>query len=86
MVSRLKHVNFLELVGYCVDGQLRVLVYEYACHGSLHDILHGKKYHDILFIQHFIQLTKLKISIKSTSFQKGLFFRCTFLAPFQHLY
>lgn len=43
MVSRLKHENVLELVGYCIDGSLRVLAYEYAPNGSLHDILHGRK-------------------------------------------
>ncbi|XP_024018052.1 pto-interacting protein 1 [Morus notabilis] len=43
MVSRLKHENVIELVGYCVDGPLRVLAYEYAPNASLHDILHGKK-------------------------------------------
>ncbi|XP_043711193.1 pto-interacting protein 1 [Telopea speciosissima] len=43
MVSRLKHENVVELVGYCVDGNLRVLAYEFATMGSLHDILHGRK-------------------------------------------
>uniref|UniRef100_A0A1D1YEU8 non-specific serine/threonine protein kinase n=1 Tax=Anthurium amnicola TaxID=1678845 RepID=A0A1D1YEU8_9ARAE len=43
MVSRLKHENVVELLGYCVDGTLRVLAYEYATMGSLHDILHGRK-------------------------------------------
>ncbi|KAG8378695.1 hypothetical protein BUALT_Bualt07G0012000 [Buddleja alternifolia] len=38
-----KHENVVELLGYCVDGGLRVLAYEYAPHGSLHDILHGIK-------------------------------------------
>ncbi|KAK3013552.1 hypothetical protein RJ639_009925 [Escallonia herrerae] len=43
MLSRLKHENFVELLGYSVDGGLRVLIYEYALNGSLHDILHGRK-------------------------------------------
>ncbi|XP_040990601.1 pto-interacting protein 1-like [Juglans microcarpa x Juglans regia] len=43
MVSRLKHENVVELLGYCVDGTLRILAYEYAPNGSLHDILHGQK-------------------------------------------
>ncbi|XP_042060805.1 PTI1-like tyrosine-protein kinase 3 isoform X2 [Salvia splendens] len=43
MVSRLKHDNIVELLGYCVDGNLRVLAYEFATMGSLHDILHGRK-------------------------------------------
>lgn len=42
MVSRLRNENVVELVGYCLDGpQQRVLAYEYATMGSLHDILHG---------------------------------------------
>ncbi|KAK2969156.1 hypothetical protein RJ640_026790 [Escallonia rubra] len=43
MLSRLKHENVVELLGYSVDSGLRVLVYKYASNGSLHDILHGKK-------------------------------------------
>lgn len=43
MVSRLKHENAVQLLGYCVDGGLRVLAYEFASNGSLHDILHGRK-------------------------------------------
>lgn len=41
MVSRLKHEHVVELLGYCVDGNLRVLAYEFATMGSLHDMLHG---------------------------------------------
>ncbi|CAH1427492.1 unnamed protein product [Lactuca virosa] len=43
MVSRLKHDNVVELLGYCVDGNWRVLAYEFSSIGSLHDILHGRK-------------------------------------------
>ncbi|KAF8095466.1 hypothetical protein N665_0332s0047 [Sinapis alba] len=43
MVSRLRQDNVVALLGYCVDGPLRVLAYEYASNGSLHDILHGRK-------------------------------------------
>ncbi|KAM7485595.1 hypothetical protein LguiA_001604 [Lonicera macranthoides] len=43
MASRLKHENVVELLGYSVDGDLRVLAYEYASNGSLYDILHGRK-------------------------------------------
>ncbi|PHT33147.1 putative receptor-like protein kinase [Capsicum baccatum] len=43
MVSRLKDENVVELLGYCVDGGFRVLAYEYAPNGSLHDILHGMR-------------------------------------------
>eukprot|EP00252_Welwitschia_mirabilis_P004105 TRINITY_DN142_c0_g1_i1.p1 TRINITY_DN142_c0_g1~~TRINITY_DN142_c0_g1_i1.p1 ORF type:complete len:366 (+),score=73.27 TRINITY_DN142_c0_g1_i1:251-1348(+) len=43
MVSRLKHENVLQLLGYYVEGSLRILAYEFATMGSLHDILHGRK-------------------------------------------
>ncbi|KAM7461500.1 hypothetical protein LguiA_029621 [Lonicera macranthoides] len=43
MVSRLKNPNVVELLGYHVDGNLRILAYEFATMGSLHDILHGRK-------------------------------------------
>ncbi|KAL2345524.1 hypothetical protein Fmac_006809 [Flemingia macrophylla] len=43
MVSRLKNDNFVQLLGYCIDGNSRVLAYEFASNGSLHDILHGRK-------------------------------------------
>ncbi|CAN6819214.1 unnamed protein product [Brassica oleracea] len=42
IVSRLKHENLIQLLGFCVDGNLRVLAYEFATMGSLHDILHGR--------------------------------------------
>ncbi|XP_031407245.1 PTI1-like tyrosine-protein kinase 3 isoform X3 [Punica granatum] len=42
-VSTLKHENFVELLGYCVEENTRVLAYEFATMGSLHDILHGRK-------------------------------------------
>lgn len=30
MVSRLKHENLVELLRYCVEGNLRVVAYEFA--------------------------------------------------------
>ncbi|KAL7098335.1 hypothetical protein ACP275_09G010800 [Erythranthe tilingii] len=41
LISSLKHENVVELLGYCVDAGIRVLAYEFAPRGSLHDILHG---------------------------------------------
>ncbi|WOL16098.1 PTI1-like tyrosine-protein kinase 3 [Canna indica] len=42
-VSRLKHENFLQMLGYCVEGNMNLLAYEFATMGSLHDVLHGRK-------------------------------------------
>ncbi|GMN55858.1 hypothetical protein TIFTF001_024975 [Ficus carica] len=42
-VSRFKHEHFVELIGYCLEANNRILVYQFATLGSLHDILHGRK-------------------------------------------
>ncbi|PWA53264.1 concanavalin A-like lectin/glucanase domain-containing protein [Artemisia annua] len=46
-LSNLHHPNLVELIGYCADGEQRLLVYEYMPMGSIKDLLHdlppGKK-------------------------------------------
>ncbi|XP_044473058.1 probable serine/threonine-protein kinase PBL23 [Mangifera indica] len=39
MLSLLSHQNLVSLVGYCADGDQRILVYEYMAGGSLEDHL-----------------------------------------------
>ena len=55
MLSLLHHPNLVNLIGYCADGDQRLLVYEYMPLGSLEDHLHGmlwtKKRCDYVFIQ-----------------------------------
>jgi hypothetical protein len=41
MVSKLKNEYFLELLGYCLEDGNRMLAYQFATMGSLHNILHG---------------------------------------------
>ncbi|KAK8672026.1 hypothetical protein V6N13_110403 [Hibiscus sabdariffa] len=43
VVSRLKHENFVELLAYCLEENNKILIYEHATMGSLHDVLHGRK-------------------------------------------
>ncbi|KAG0492749.1 hypothetical protein HPP92_005887 [Vanilla planifolia] len=43
MVSRLKYEYFVQLLGYCLEDNNRILVYQFATKGSLHDVLHGRK-------------------------------------------
>ncbi|KAG8646865.1 hypothetical protein MANES_09G037100v8 [Manihot esculenta] len=43
LVSRLKNDHFVELMGYCLEQNNRILVYQFATMGSLHDVLHGRK-------------------------------------------
>lgn len=41
MLSLLHHPNLVNLIGYCADGDQRLLIYEYMPLGSLDDHLHG---------------------------------------------
>lgn len=41
MLSLLHHANLVNLIGYCADGDQRLLVYEFMPLGSLEDHLHG---------------------------------------------
>ncbi|RZR97983.1 hypothetical protein BHM03_00027282 [Ensete ventricosum] len=43
MLRMLHHPNLVNLIGYCADGDQRLLVYEYMSMGSLEDHLHADK-------------------------------------------
>ncbi|KAK6160445.1 hypothetical protein DH2020_003826 [Rehmannia glutinosa] len=43
MLSLLHHPNLVNLMGYCADGDQRLLVYEFMPLGSLEDHLHAEK-------------------------------------------
>lgn len=38
------HPNLVKLLGYCIEGNQRLLVYEFMPLGSLEDHLHGMHY------------------------------------------
>ncbi|GAB4844522.1 hypothetical protein Ancab_037901 [Ancistrocladus abbreviatus] len=40
-IGRVRHKNLVRLLGYCVEGQYRMLVYEYVDNGNLDQWLHG---------------------------------------------
>lgn len=48
-LGQLDHPNLVKLIGYCADGDQRLLVYDYISGGSLQDHLHGIKLRDFLF-------------------------------------
>lgn len=41
-MSKVRHPNLVSLLGFCSNGDHRLLVYEYMQNGSLQDQLHGK--------------------------------------------
>nr|XP_025605988.1 serine/threonine-protein kinase PBL27-like [Arachis hypogaea] len=41
MLSLLRHPNLVNLIGYCAEGDQRLLVYDYMPMGSLESRLHG---------------------------------------------
>ncbi|XP_058220933.1 inactive protein kinase SELMODRAFT_444075-like isoform X2 [Rhododendron vialii] len=43
VLSCAQHRNVVLLIGFCVEGKIRLLVYEYVCNGSLDFHLHGNK-------------------------------------------
>jgi len=41
LLSKIRHQNIIKLLGYCIHGESRFLVYEYMESGSLESQLHG---------------------------------------------
>lgn len=63
MLSLLHHPNLVNLIGYCADGDQRLLVYEFMPLGSLEDHLHGMVL--LLFIPNFFYINVSQISLNS---------------------
>lgn len=49
MLSRLHHRNLVKLIGICIEGRARCLVYELVRNGSVESHLHGM-IHETLFV------------------------------------
>ncbi|XP_031393387.1 pto-interacting protein 1-like isoform X2 [Punica granatum] len=43
IASSLKHPNVTALLGYCINGESRILAYEFASIGTLRELLHGNR-------------------------------------------
>lgn len=57
MLSLLHHPNLVNLIGYCADGDQRLLVYEFMPFGSLEDHLHG------MVVLHSSHNSRVRISL-----------------------
>lgn len=49
MLSLLHHPNLVSMIGYCAEGDQRLLVYEYMPLGSLESHLHGNAMQHLAF-------------------------------------
>ncbi|XP_050224145.1 leucine-rich repeat receptor-like serine/threonine-protein kinase BAM3 [Mercurialis annua] len=42
-LGRIRHRNIVRLLGFCSNKEMNLLIYEYMPHGSLGEVLHGKR-------------------------------------------
>lgn len=66
MLSLLHHPNLVNLIGYCADGDQRLLVYEFMPLGSLEDHLHGIApfpFHNKDFLSFFFFLDAFHVEV-----------------------
>ena len=46
VLGRVRHKNIVPLLGYCIEGKEKLLVYKYISNGNLYDWLHAAKGRD----------------------------------------
>ncbi|XP_027339144.1 LEAF RUST 10 DISEASE-RESISTANCE LOCUS RECEPTOR-LIKE PROTEIN KINASE-like 2.5 [Abrus precatorius] len=56
-IGRIHHVNVVRLVGYCVDGKKRALVYEFMLNGSLDKYIFSKEGSDPLSYEKIYEIS-----------------------------
>ncbi|KAL9157890.1 hypothetical protein ABFS82_08G032500 [Erythranthe guttata] len=51
MLSKIKHLHLVSLIGYCHENGEMILVYNYVAHGSLHDHLYNSENYQLKWKQ-----------------------------------
>ncbi|ONL94277.1 hypothetical protein ZEAMMB73_Zm00001d027918 [Zea mays] len=51
-ISMMTHENFVDMLGDRIKRNLRIVSYEFATMGSLHDVLHGMILHILCILLH----------------------------------
>lgn len=73
-LSNAEHPNLVKLIGYCAEGDQKLLVYEYMPLGSLEEHLHGKQARFFLLYAFFNITCYVKSCISSGNVEIHLLF------------